>query len=247
LPTNPVPAAPLPVDTAPVVEPLPVGSLPVKPAPAPAPLALPAVPADPLPINPAPVVTPVPVAPAVAVAPTPAAPLRGIPTSAAVVPVPTRAVAPEPVPVGPLLAPGTVVWVPANSEPMPGDALLAALPAVDRSSGSLAVALSGLTPVAPNEFAARAAVRAAGSSPASSRTTENSTPTTPGGSVPVAGIDSWNGNSGAGSTGSSGNSGIPLAVLVDADPAPTAFALSVLVVPEHRITWWYPEVVVGPG
>jgi hypothetical protein len=137
--------------------------------------------------------------------------------------------------------------VPTNSELTPDDVLAGALPAVGGSPGALAVALSGLPPVAQKEFAARAAVRAAGSSPASRPTEESSTPATRGGSGPVAGIDSGSPSSGGGSTGSSGHSGMPLAVLVDADPAPTAFALSVLVVPEHRITWWYPEVVVGPG
>jgi hypothetical protein len=40
---------------------------------------------------------------------------------------------------------------------------------------------------------------------------------------------------------------MPLAVLADPASAPATFSLSVLAVPEHRITWWYPEVVVGPG
>jgi len=35
-------------------------------------------------------------------------------------------------------------------------------------------------------------------------------------------------------------------VLLDPDSAPLVFALSELVARERRITWWYPEVVVGP-
>jgi hypothetical protein len=109
------------------------------------------------------------------------------------------------------------------------------------------VVLSGLPPVERKEFAARAAVRPADSSPTSRPTEEGSTPTAPGGSSPVAGIDAGSPSSGAGSTGSPGHAGLPLVVLADADPAPAAFAMSELAVPEHRITWWYPEVVVGPG
>jgi hypothetical protein len=40
---------------------------------------------------------------------------------------------------------------------------------------------------------------------------------------------------------------MPLAVLADPASTPAAFGISVLASPEHRITWWYPEVVVGPG
>jgi hypothetical protein len=40
---------------------------------------------------------------------------------------------------------------------------------------------------------------------------------------------------------------MPNAVLPTAEGAPAVFALSVLTAPERRITWWYPEVVVGPG
>jgi len=70
----------------------------------------------------------------------------------------------------------------------------------------------------------------------------------PGGSGPIAGIDAVGSSSGgAGSSGSSGGGSMPPAVLSDPAAAPTAFALSVLTAPERRITWWYPEVVVGPG
>jgi hypothetical protein len=40
---------------------------------------------------------------------------------------------------------------------------------------------------------------------------------------------------------------MPPAVLMDPDSAPPVFALCELIAPERRITWWYPEVVVGPG
>ena len=40
---------------------------------------------------------------------------------------------------------------------------------------------------------------------------------------------------------------MPPAVLLNADSAPLVFALSELITPERRITWWCPEVVVGPG
>jgi hypothetical protein len=70
----------------------------------------------------------------------------------------------------------------------------------------------------------------------------------PGGTGPVAALDAGGpGSGGAGSSGSSGNGGMPHAVLVDPDSAPPVFALSVLTAPERRVTWWYPEVVVGPG
>jgi hypothetical protein len=71
---------------------------------------------------------------------------------------------------------------------------------------------------------------------------------TPGGNGPIAGVDTGGSSSGgAGSSGSSGNGGMPPAVLLNPDSAPAVFALSVLSAPERRITWWYPEVVVGPG
>jgi hypothetical protein len=73
-------------------------------------------------------------------------------------------------------------------------------------------------------------------------------PMTPGGNGPIAGVDAGgSGSGGAGSSGSSGGAGIPPAVLLDPDSAPPVFALSLLTAPERRITWWYPEVVVGPG
>jgi hypothetical protein len=40
---------------------------------------------------------------------------------------------------------------------------------------------------------------------------------------------------------------MPLAVLVDGLATPSAFALTDPTEPDRRITWWYPEVVVGPG
>ena len=116
-------------------------------------------------------------------------------------------------------------------------------------SGPIAVRLSGLPQVEHEEFRARASVSAAGSSshpagPAGQRPS----PVAPGGSGPIAGVDTGgNSGGGAGSSGSSGGNSIPPAVLLDPDSAPPVFALSELTAPERRITWWYPEVVVGPG
>jgi hypothetical protein len=119
-------------------------------------------------------------------------------------------------------------------------------------SGPIAVRLSGLPLVEHDEFRARASVAAAavGSSsgpvgPAGQRPTS---PITPGSGGPIAGVDAGAPNSGgAGSSGSNGGNSIPPAVLLDPDSAPLVFALSELMTPERRITWWYPEVVVGPG
>ncbi len=128
------------------------------------------------------------------------------------------------------------------------------MPALSRQlaaeiSGPIAVRLSGLPPVEHEEFRARASVSAAGSSshpagPAGQRPN----PVAPGGSGPIAGVDTGgNSGGGAGSSGSSGGNSIPPAVLLDPDSAPPVFALAELTAPERRITWWYPEVVVGPG
>jgi hypothetical protein len=117
-------------------------------------------------------------------------------------------------------------------------------------SGPIAVRLSGLPPVEHEEFRLRASVAAAGSSapnptaPAGHR----SNPVAPGGSGPMAGVDAAGASSGgAGSSGTSAGNTMPPAVLLDPDSAPLVFALSELTAPERRITWWYPEVVVGPG
>jgi hypothetical protein len=116
-------------------------------------------------------------------------------------------------------------------------------------SGPLAVALSGLPPVEEQAFRSRAAVSSAKSgNPHSPGTPGTPGPLAPGGTRLVAGLDAGgSGSGGAGSSGSSGNGGIPHAVLADPDSAPPVFALSVLTAPERRATWWYPEVVVGPG
>jgi hypothetical protein len=116
-------------------------------------------------------------------------------------------------------------------------------------SGPIAVRLSGLPEVEQEGFRARAAVSAAGAS------TDPAAPAGPGpGPIapagsggPIAGVDTGGqGSGGAGSSGSS-SSGIPPAVLLNPESAPLAFALSELTTPDRRITWWYPEVVVGPG
>ena len=117
-------------------------------------------------------------------------------------------------------------------------------------SGPIAVVLSGLPPVEHDVFKSRAVVSAAGSPTQPTGTPGQRTPApmAPGGTGPIAGIDAGGSTGGgAGSSGSSGNGGMPPAVLLDPDSAPTVFALSVLTAPERRITWWYPEVVVGPG
>ena len=116
--------------------------------------------------------------------------------------------------------------------------------------GHLAVALSGLPPVEHGEFRSRAAVSEAGTSsnsdgPAGS---DSSAPLAPGSTAPIPGLDAGGTNpGGAGSSGSANNGSLPLAVLGETDSPPTAFALAVLSAPERRVTWWYPEVVVGPG
>ena len=115
-------------------------------------------------------------------------------------------------------------------------------------SGPLAVKLSGLPEVEHEEFRARASVSAAGSptrptGPAG----QHPSPIAPGGG-PTASVDaSGPANGGAGSSGSGGGNTMPPAVLMDPDSAPPVFALAELTAPERRITWWYPEVVVGPG
>jgi hypothetical protein len=117
-------------------------------------------------------------------------------------------------------------------------------------SGPIAVKLSGLPPVSHEDFKSRAGISSAGSSSAPSAPTDprHPAPMAPGGSGPVAGIDAGGtAGGGAGSSGSAGNGGMPPAVLLNPDSAPTVFALSALTAPERRITWWYPEVVVGPG
>jgi hypothetical protein len=116
-------------------------------------------------------------------------------------------------------------------------------------SGPIAVALSGLPPVEQTAFKSRASV-AAGSptQPSGPAGQHTPAPMAPGGNGPIASINAGGSSSGgAGSSGSAGNGGMPPAVLLDPDSAPTGFALSVLTAPERRITWWYPEVVVGPG
>jgi hypothetical protein len=115
-------------------------------------------------------------------------------------------------------------------------------------SGPLAVELSGLPQVAHAEFRARAAVSAAGSSPHPAEPTgQHPSPTAPGSPGPVAADAGGPSSGGAGSSGSGGGHSIPLAVLLDPAFAPPVFALSELRAPERRITWWCPEVVVGPG
>jgi hypothetical protein len=115
-------------------------------------------------------------------------------------------------------------------------------------SGPIAVELSGLPKVEHAEFRARAAVSAAGSSPhPAGPAGQRPSPAAPGGSGSVA-LDAGGPSSGgAGSSSSGGANNIPQAVLMDPDSAPLVFALSELTTPERRITWWYPEVVVGPG
>ena len=119
------------------------------------------------------------------------------------------------------------------------------------ASGHLAVALSGLTPVEHGEFRSRAAVSEAGSSPRSDGPAgqDDPAPFAPGSSAPIPGLDAGGTNTGgAGSSGSAAGPGsLPLAVLGETDSPPTAFALAVLSAPERCATWWYPEVVVGPG
>jgi hypothetical protein len=118
-------------------------------------------------------------------------------------------------------------------------------------SGQLAVALSGLPPVEHEAFKSRASVSELGSPTqpdGSGGGQRTPTPLTPGSGGPIAGVGAGGGGSGGpGSSGPSGNGGMPPAVLLNPDSAPTVFALSVLTAPERRITWWYPEVVVGPG
>ena len=116
-------------------------------------------------------------------------------------------------------------------------------------SGPIAVALSGLPPVEHEAFKSRAVISAAGSTtqPTGPDGQRAPAPVAPGGG-PIASVDAGGtSGGGAGSSGSAGNGGMPPAVLLDPDSAPTVFALSVLTAPERRITWWYPEVVVGPG
>ncbi|HEX5810917.1 MAG TPA: hypothetical protein VFY38_02345, partial [Pseudonocardia sp.] len=72
-------------------------------------------------------------------------------------------------------------------------------------------------------------------------------PIAPGGGGPTAVDGGGSTSGGAGSSGSGGGNTMPPAVLVNPDSAPPVFALSELTAPERRITWWYPEVVVGPG
>jgi len=133
---------------------------------------------------------------------------------------------------------------PAATRPLPGlSTQLAA-----EITGPLAVKLSGLPEVEHEEFRARAAVSAVGSTtrpvgPPSQRPS----PIAPGGG-PTASVDASGPTSGgAGSSGSGGGNTMPPAVLMDPDSAPPVFALSELTASERRITWWYPEVVVGPG
>jgi hypothetical protein len=115
-------------------------------------------------------------------------------------------------------------------------------------SGPLAVQLSGLSQVAHAEFRARAAVSAAGSLPRPvGPASQHPNPASPGGSGPVVAEAGGPSGGGAGSSSSGGNNTMPPAVLLNADSAPLVFALSELITPERRITWWCPEVVVGPG
>jgi hypothetical protein len=150
-----------------------------------------------------------------------------------------------------IVAPGPDAARPVQTVEAPsGDALVAVLSQDPGLSGQLAVVLSGLPPIEHTEFKSRATVSEVGSSTRPIRSTDPDSPTplAPGGSSPIAGIDTGSTNTGgAGSSGSSGNGGIPPAVLGDPDSAPTVFALSVLSAPERRITWWWPKVVVGPG
>jgi hypothetical protein len=119
------------------------------------------------------------------------------------------------------------------------------------AAGHLAVALSGLAPVEHGEFRSRASVSEAGSSPRSDGPggQNNLAPFAPGSSAPIPGLDAGGTTTGgAGSSGSAAGPGsLPLAVLGETDAPPTAFALAVLGAPERCATWWYPEVVVGPG
>ena len=116
-------------------------------------------------------------------------------------------------------------------------------------SGPIAVRLSGLPQVEHEEFRARASVSAAGSSSShpSGPAGQRPSPITPGGDGPTAVDGGASTGGGAGSSGSGGGNTMPPAVLVNPDSAPPVFALSELTAPERRITWWYPEVVVGPG
>jgi hypothetical protein len=116
-------------------------------------------------------------------------------------------------------------------------------------SGPIAVRLSGLPQVEHDEFRARASVAAAGSSSShpSGPAGQRPSPITPGGGGPTAVDGGGSTGGGAGSSGSGGGNTMPPAVLVNPDSAPPVFALSELTAPERRITWWYPEVVVGPG
>jgi hypothetical protein len=118
-------------------------------------------------------------------------------------------------------------------------------------SGPIAVRLSGLHPVEHEEFRSRASVAAAGSSSSSGPALpagHRPGPIAPGGGGPMAGVDAAGAsNGGTGSSGTPGGNTMPPAVLLDPDSAPPAFALSELTALERRITWWYPEVVVGPG
>ena len=118
------------------------------------------------------------------------------------------------------------------------------------ASGHLAVALSGLLPVEHGEFRSRASVSETGSSPRSDGPAGpgGSAPLGPGSTAPIPGLDAGGTNTGGvGSSGSAGPGSLPLAVLGETDSPPTAFALAVLSAPERCATWWYPEVVVGPG
>jgi hypothetical protein len=177
------------------------------------------------------------------------------PVAPAVTAAPLRAARAVLVPAAPTAAPElrsaapTSAWAEVAS---PDVVSVAALPglSVQRAaelSGPVAVALSGLPPVEHEVFRLRAAVSEAGSParPGSPGDPRAPAPAVPGG--PVAAVDAGSAGNGAGSAGSAGNGGMPHAVLVDPDSAPPVFALSVLTAPERRITWWYPEVVVGPG
>jgi hypothetical protein len=82
---------------------------------------------------------------------------------------------------------------------------------------------------------------------APARTPDPVAPLAPGGGPVAGGGSGVPTGGGTGSSGSSGSGGMPLAVLADPASTPAAFGISVLAAPEHRITWWYPDVVVGPG
>jgi hypothetical protein len=184
-------------------------------------------------------------------------PAPGVEPTLVAAPADPAALAREPgVPViGPVPPAGdaTVAGPVAGPTPASTEALAAALTVLSQQpsvAGQLAVALSGLPPVEHEAFKSRAAVSELGSSTQSNSPGGQRTPApmSPGGSGPIAGIDAGGSSSGgAGSSGSSGGGGMPPAVLADPAAAPAAFALSVLTAPERRITWWYPEVVVGPG